>query len=92
MIEGNDIFLIEELRRCGLNKRSILKFLRNLGGMRIYVRKKKSEYEEIKELYSQLITQGIKRNDAIKRLADLYEKSENRIRAITRYQGSLFEF
>ena len=92
MIEGNDILLIEELRRCGLNKRLILKFLRNLGGVRIYIRKKKSEYEEIRELYVQLITQGVKRNDAIKRLSELYEKSEGRIRTITRYQGSLFEF
>ena len=92
MIEGNDIFLIEELRKHGLSKQAILKFLRNLGGMRIYVRKKRSEYEEIRELYKQLIAQGVKRSEAIRRLAELYEKSEERMRVITRYQGSLFEF
>jgi len=91
MIEANDVFLIEELRRTGVSNRSILRILRNLSGMRIYIRKKKSEYEEIRTLYNQMIKQGVKRSDAVKRLSELYEKSEGRIRGIVSTQRNLFE-
>ena len=91
MIEANELFIIEELQNAGVTNEQIKKILKKFGGWRFYIRKKNSEYEEINTLYKQKIRQGVSRPDSIRYLAELFEKSESRVREITKKQGGLFE-
>jgi len=91
MIEANESYVIAELMELGLTKEQIRGFLRKFGGWRFYIRKKKSEYEEIVLIYEQMIKQGVSRTEAIKILSELFEKSTSRIREITKKQERLFE-
>jgi len=84
MIEANESYLIDELIEIGLSKEQIQTFLRKFGGWRLYIRKKKSEFYEIVLTYEQMIEKGTNRSDAIKLLSDLFEKSQSRIRIITK--------
>jgi len=91
MIEANEYYVVGRLQEIGLSKKQIRRFIASFAGWRIYFRKKKSEYEEIKEMYNQMLKAGNTRKQAIKALSEIFEKSEKRIREITAYQGSLFE-
>jgi len=92
MIEMNESYIIDDLSELGMNGTQIREFLRRFSGIRIYIRKKKSEYDEIVTLYNQIIENGAKRSDAIHTVSGIFEKSESRIREITRTQEDLFEF
>lgn len=91
MTEANESYVVSELIDLGLTKEQIRGFLRKFGGWRFYIRKKKSEYEEIITIYEQMIKQGVSRAEAVKLLSELFEKSTSRIREITKKQERLFE-
>jgi transposase len=91
VIEANEFYIVNELKDIGLDNKHIRQILKRFGGWRIYFRKKKSEYEEIRELYKQMKLKGMKRSKAVKILATLFDKSENRIRIITKEQKGLFD-
>lgn len=91
MIEANEYYIVGKLLELGLTKKQIRIFLASFAGWRIYFRKKQNEYEEIRELYRQMLQAGNTRKQTIKMLSQIFEKSEKRIREITAYQGSLFE-
>jgi len=91
MIEMNDLELIRVCKDIGLAPRQIRKILRSLAGIRVYFRKKPTEYEEIKSLYEQMIAVGTSRSEAVKELSRIFEKSESRIREITAIQKGLFD-
>ena len=91
MTELNEFYLIEELKGLGVDKELIKKVVKKFNGCRIYIRKKQNEYEEIKAIYNQMKKAGVARGEIIKYLSDYFEKSENRIRVITKSQGSLFD-
>ena len=90
MIEGNELYVLNELKELGIDKKKIKKILNRFAGWRIYFRKKQSEYEEIRELYNQMRRAGMSRGEAVKELASIFEKSESRIRIITAEQKGLF--
>ncbi len=92
MIEANESYIVDELSELGVSNEQIRGFLRKFSGWRIYIRKKKSEYDEIRTLYAQITGSGVQRSDAIRKLSEIFEKSESRIREITREQEILFEF
>ncbi len=89
MIEANEFYVINELKEIGLSDKQIKEFLKRFRGWRIYFRKKRSEYQEIRDIYEQMIAIGRSRSEAIKELAKLFEKSESRIRIITAEQKEL---
>jgi len=60
---------------------------RHMRGMRIYFPICKSKHDEIRTLYNSMSTE---RSERIKRIAQLYEMSEDQIRRITKTQGELF--
>ncbi len=91
MIEANEVFIIGELREIGLSDKQIKEFLKRFRGWRVYFRKKRSEYQEIRDIYEQMIAIGRSRSEAIKELARIFEKSESRIRIITAEQKGLFD-
>ena len=71
-----------------LDKETAKKVWKQLQGMRIYFPKCKSRNDEINTLYNQM---KIPRSERIKRLAELFEISDDQIRRITKKQGELFE-
>ncbi len=91
MIEANEFYVINELKEIGLNEKQIKEFLKRFRGWRIYFRKKQGEYQEIRDIYEQMIAVGKSRSEAIKELAKIFEKSESRIRIITAEQKGLFD-
>ena len=91
MIEANEFYVLNELKELGIDNKKIKKILRRFAGWRIYFRKKQSEYEEIRDIYEQMIAAGASRSEAIRELADIFEKSESRIRIITAEQKRLLD-
>ena len=91
MIEANEFFVVNELKEIGLKNKQIIAFIRRFRGWRIYFRKKKSEYDEIITLYKQMKTAGMQRSEIIKELASIFDKTEHRIRIITKEQKGLFD-
>jgi DNA-binding transcriptional regulator YhcF (GntR family) len=90
MIEANEYYILNELKELGIDKTKIKDILRKFAGWRIYFRKKQSEYEEIRNLYEQMISAGASRSQAVKELAEIFGRSKGTIRKITSIQGSLF--
>lgn len=70
-----------------LDKETAIKVWRHLQGMRIYFPKCKSKHDEIRTLYNSM---NIERSESIRRIAQLFEMSEDQIRRITKTQGELF--
>ena len=64
------------------------KIWRRMRGMRVYFPICKSRDDEINTLYNEM---QLSRSERIKRLAELFEMSEDQIRRITKKQGDLFE-
>jgi DNA-binding transcriptional regulator YhcF (GntR family) len=91
MIEANELYILNELKELGIEKKKIREIFRRFAGWRIYFRKKQNEYEEIRDIYEQMIAAGASRSEAIKELADIFEKSESRIRIITAEQKRFFD-
>lgn len=91
MIDANEFFLLHIAKDVGIELDKIKKLIEKFEGWRIYFRKKPSEYERIRTLYNQMRSVGISRSEAVKELASIFEKSEGRIRIITKEQKGLFE-
>jgi len=91
MIEANEFYVINELREIGLKENQIKEFLKRFAGWRIYFRKKQNEYEEIRTLYKQMRKAGMSKSEAVKKLSLIFNKSESRIRIITKEQKGLFD-
>ncbi len=91
MIESNEYLVVKELEEMGASKKFIRKFIKRFAGWRIYFRKKRSEYDEIKSMYEQMIAVGSSRAEAVKYLSEIFGKSVQRIREITAIQKGLFD-
>lgn len=82
MIDVSPDYLLSEL-----DVETAKKVWRRMRGMRIYFPICKSKHDEIRALYNSM---SIGRSERIKRIAELYEMSEDQIRRITKTQGELF--
>jgi len=71
-----------------LDAQTAKKVWRELSGCRLYFPKCKCEHDEIRTIYHQM--GDIKRVEKIKRLSDMFEKSEEQIRRVTSIQKGLF--
>ncbi len=91
MIEANEYYITKTAEEVGIEDKKIKKLIERFEGWRIYIRKKRGEYERIRDMYKQMTNMGLKRAEAVKRLSSLYEKSESRIRVITAERKGLFD-
>ncbi len=91
MIDANEFYVVERLKELEIDPEKIRRFIETFEGWRIYFRKKQNEYERIREVYRQMRAQGVSRADVVRKLSEIFEKSESRIRYITAEQGSIFE-
>jgi len=82
MIDVNETYLVEALVSIGVSEKEVQKVLKRLRGCRIYIRDRQKE--EIIDFVCKKIKQGVKRSEAIRYAAMVFEKSENRIREIIR--------
>ena len=92
MVISNEVELIERLKSEGVELKIIKKVLRTFAGWRVYFRVKANEKQEIKDTYSSMIEAGYTREQSVKLLSEMYEKSIQTIKNITREQGALIEF
>ena len=90
MIVSNEIELIERLKDEGVDLKTIKKVLKTFSGWRIYFRVKANEKQEIQDSYDSMIKANYTRKQAVDMLSEMYEKSTQTIKKITRTQEVLF--
>jgi len=91
MIVANEYTFTQAMLEEGISIKSIKNLRRKFKGWRIYFRDKKSEYDDIKSDYEQMIDIGYIKKDAIAELSCYYDKSATRIKEIVAIQGNLFD-